>query len=214
MLISENMQSTKTPRQFYTELGYKKLAERKPSPYTKSELAYLIRLIRKSDNILDLACGYGRFTIPMAKKGYHIEGIDITPAFIKKAREESRKNHTKIRFRIGDMRKLPYKTGSFSVVICMWGAFGEILGKRDQKKAILEIYRVLKPGGFALIEVHSNKSSGYQKPGKIAGIISNPHYKHNKESLRNLVRIANIGKSRVFTDAFGGRTRLFLQFWR
>ena len=96
----------------------------------------------------------------------------------------------------------------------MWGAFGEILGKRDQKKAILEIYRVLKPSGFALIEVHSNKSSGYQKPGKIAGIISNQRYKHNKASLRNLVRIANIGKSRVFTDTFGGRTRLFLQFWR
>ena len=212
--IPISMQDAKTPRQFYTELGYKKLAQRKQSAYTNSELAYLLRLVRKSGRILDLACGYGRFTIPLAKRGYDIEGIDITPALIKKAREESSKKRVKVRFRIGDMRKLPYKAGSFSAVVCMWDAFSEILGKKDQTKAIMEIYRVLEPGGFALIEVHSSRFSGCQKPGKIAGIIANPHYAHNRKSLSSLVYTAKIRKSSVFTDNFGGRKRLFLKFWK
>jgi hypothetical protein len=38
------------------------------------------------------------------------------------------------------MRKLPYKAGSFSAVICMWDAFSEILDKKDQTKATMEIY--------------------------------------------------------------------------
>jgi ubiquinone/menaquinone biosynthesis C-methylase UbiE len=208
------MQNKKTPRQFYTELGYKKLAERKPSAYTKAELTYLLRLIRKDSKILDLACGYGRFAIPLAKQGYKIEGLDITPSFIKKAKEESHKNGIKIRFRVGDMGDMPYKSESFNVVICMWDAFSEILGKKDQSRAIKEIYRVLKPGGFAIIEVHNNKSSGYQKPNKIADIVANPHYKHNKKSLMDLMLKAKIIKSRTFLDNFGGRKRLFLQFWK
>ncbi|MBI4448740.1 class I SAM-dependent methyltransferase [Candidatus Woesearchaeota archaeon] len=81
----------KTSTQFYKELGAKKLATRKAAIHTKKELAYLMQHLRKNHKILDLACGYGRFTIPLTKRGYDVEGIDISPNLIAKARASSKK---------------------------------------------------------------------------------------------------------------------------
>ena len=63
----------KTPREFYTEIGFEWLSERKNSVMTENELAYLTELLKKSWKILDLACGYGRFSIPLAAMGYRVE---------------------------------------------------------------------------------------------------------------------------------------------
>src|SRR3989338_3212642 len=99
----------KTPRKFYTELTSKGLAKRKSEIDTKKELIDLKKKLNKNKTILDLGCGYGRLTIPLAKEGYKIEGIDITPSFIKQAIKNAKKLKLDIKFRIGDIRKLPHK---------------------------------------------------------------------------------------------------------
>ena len=141
----------KTPREFYTEIGFEWLSERKNSVMTENELAYLTELLKKSWKILDLACGYGRFSIPLAAMGYRVEGIDITPIFIEKAKEEAKKRDLNIEFRVGDMKSLPYEDRSFDSVICMWNAFSEIAQEQDQVRVISEIFRVLKRGGLAIV---------------------------------------------------------------
>ncbi|MAG76052.1 MAG: hypothetical protein CL811_04750 [Colwelliaceae bacterium] len=220
----------KTSKQFYSEFNAEMLAKRKLKKHTKLELSYLKKLLTKEDKILDLACGYGRFTIPLAKKGYSIEGIDITPGFIKKAKETSSKEKVKIRFKVGDMRDLPYKRDSFTKIICMWSAFSEIITRADQKKSIKEMFRVLKKGGFALAEMRpkynekifvklGNDERKFDKKKSItsltlSGIEAMPNYVHSKKSLRNLMKECKISKYNVFIDDFGGRERLFLQFWK
>ncbi|MEM4056829.1 MAG: class I SAM-dependent methyltransferase [Thermoplasmatales archaeon] len=51
--------------------------------------------------MLDLACGYGRFSIPLAAMRYDVEGIDITPLFIEIAKEEANKRNLGTEFRVG-----------------------------------------------------------------------------------------------------------------
>ena len=225
----------KTAKQFYTELTPEKLAKRKKEEFTKKELAYIERILNKKMRILDLGCGYGRFTIPLAKRRYNIKGIDITPSFIKKAKSMARKNKVKIEFRTGDMRKLPYKENSFDAIICMWSVFVELTSKSDQLKSIKEMLRVLSDEGFAIIEmpipiklrtkekIVEYKSIGdkfvFRKDkrivtGKIAGIEARPAYAHNKQTLISLMKQAKIKKFRVFIDEFGGRNRLFLKFYK
>jgi len=46
----------------------------------------------------------------------------------------------------------PYPSSAFEAVICLWSAFYELLEEEEQKEAISEMWRVLRPGGFALIE--------------------------------------------------------------
>ena len=222
----------RTSKEFYTKLNPEGLADRKKAIHTKKELAYLKKILGKTGKILDIGCGYGRFTILLAKQGYDIEGIDITPALIKKAKKDAKENNLKIDFKIGDMRDLPYKDNSFNNIICMWSVFIELSEKVDQLKAVKEMMRVLKSGGFALIEmpkpektikevIDIKRDVSFKKGNKknilhatISGIEAMPSYRHNKKTLTDLIKKTSAKKFKVFIDEFGGRDRLFLQFWK
>ena len=52
--------------------------------------------------VLDLACGVGRHSAPLAKRGYEMTGVDISPLFIEKAREYAASEGVDARFEVGD----------------------------------------------------------------------------------------------------------------
>ena len=205
----------KTSSQFYKELGAEKLAARKSEVHTKKELSYLKRYLRKKQRILDLACGYGRFTIPLAKQGYNIQGIDISPNLIAKAKKTSKKEGLNLKFQIGDMRKLLYKDNSFDSIICMWSAFIELSKEKDQIKALKEMLRILNEGGFAFLEMPKpEKTKEKVVISKIEGVEAVPMYRQNKTTLIKLMKIVKPQKYRIFIDNFGGRDRLLVLFWK
>lgn len=201
----------KTSREFYSELGVNWLSERKTDEHTSTELAYITNLLGKGWKVLDLACGYGRFAIPLASMGYRVEGIDTTPIFIERAREEAAKRNLEIDFKVGDMTGLPYEDNSFDSVICMWNAFSELATEQEQVSAILEIHRVLRKGGMALVEVRNHTSSGLEEANTIDGYEAMPSYNHTRGSLRRLMELSKISGYKVFIDNFGGRKRLILK---
>lgn len=212
--LGTSLVTTKTPREFYTEMGVGWLSERKTSVMTENELAYLTGLLKKGWKILDLACGYGRFSIPLAAMGYRVDGIDITPVFIEKAREEAEKKHLHIEFRVGDMQSLPYEDNSFDSVICMWNAFSEIAQNQDQERAIAEIFRVLRRGGLAIIEVRNHRSGGLFEDNFIDGHRAMPSYKHTRGSMKRLMKLLGVDNFKIFIDNFGGRNRLLCEIMK
>ena len=56
---------------------------------TKNEVDFLIDQLKLQGNekILDLACGYGRHSLELARRGYDVTGIDITSEYIEYATE-------------------------------------------------------------------------------------------------------------------------------
>jgi ubiquinone/menaquinone biosynthesis C-methylase UbiE len=189
------------------------------------------KILDRRQHILDLACGYGRLTILLAKQGYHIEGIDITPSLITEARKVAKRERVNTSFKVGDMRKLPYENESFDAIICMWNAFNELYKEKDQLHAIKEMLRVLRKGGFAFIEMryarivprrYINKVAGDEirkvgrriTVGKTSGIESMPQYVHNKNTVKKLMKKAGNPKYTAKLGNFGGRKRFLLQFWR
>jgi ubiquinone/menaquinone biosynthesis C-methylase UbiE len=219
----------RTPTQFYNDLGVSGLANLKSSKRDRMELEDLLKLLNKKQKILDLACGYGRVTIPLAKRGYDIEGLDLVPKFLNEAKRNAKKQKLKINFKLGDMRKLLYKDDSFDVVLCLWTAFNEIIKKSDQVKAIKEMLRVLKKDGFAFMDLPSHlnqklaKTQGlgdkyvFKKDISITwykGIESTPEYRHNKKTLTNLMKTCKIKKYKISIAKFGDRKRLILKFWK
>jgi len=205
----------KTSKQFYKDLGAEGLAERKKAIHTKKELVYLKRFLNKKQRTLDLACGYGRFTIPLAKQGYNIEGLDLSPNLLRKAKKDAKKQRLNIRFREGNMTHLPYKETTFDAIICMWSAFSELHKKSDQIKALKEMLRVLDKNGFAILEMPKPKRVKRKvATAMISGIGGMPMYYHDKTTLRSLMKKVKVLKYNVFIDNFGGRDRLFLQFWK
>lgn len=215
----------KTSKYFYKELSAEGLSKRKTQEQTNLEINYLKKILKKDDKILDLACGYGRISLILAKKGYNISGLDITPSFIKKAQKDSKESNLKINYKIGNILKLPYKNNSFNIVLCLWSAFNEIIKENQQIISINEILRVLKKNGQAIIDmplpfdknIPTSDSRTIKKnviQGVIEGIESMPLYNHTPESLKFLLKKTNVKNFKILIDNYGGRERLILKFFK
>lgn len=118
---------------------------------------------RGDEKVLDAGCGRGLMAIGAAKrlKTGKVTGIDIwsTDELSGNSGESAMANAKaegvadKIRVENGDMRRLPYPPNSYDVVLSSLAVhnLGEAL---DRDKALLEMWRVLKPGGhLALFDV-------------------------------------------------------------
>jgi ubiquinone/menaquinone biosynthesis C-methylase UbiE len=98
--------------------------------------------------VLEVAPGPGYFSIELAKRGrFHVSGLDISHTFVEMARAAAEEAAVKVDFRQGNAADLPFADGSFDFVYCS-AAFKNFA---DPVGAINEMYRVLRPGGAALI---------------------------------------------------------------
>ncbi|HVA93462.1 MAG TPA: class I SAM-dependent methyltransferase [Candidatus Dormibacteraeota bacterium] len=93
---------------------------------------------------IDLACGPGTFTRPLARRARHAIGADLTPAMVEKARAEAvRDGITNIEFVCADIYALPFADSSAGIVTCGY-AFHHMT---EPARALAEMARVLQPGG-------------------------------------------------------------------
>lgn len=113
---------------------------------TAQEFIDRLRL-KPGSKVLDVACGNGNLTIPAAKAGAVVTGIDIAPNLLDQARERAVREGVDIRFDEGDAEDLPYEAGTFDLVISMFGA---MFAPRPEIVAS-ELCRVCKHGGHIAI---------------------------------------------------------------
>jgi len=92
---------------------------------------------------LDVACGTGNVTIPLARLGALVTGVDIAPNLLAQARERAAAEGVSATFDEGDAEQMPYEDGAFDAVVTMFGA---MFAPRPELVAA-ELARVLKPGG-------------------------------------------------------------------
>lgn len=106
--------------------------------------------------ILDLACGWGRVALPLAQRGFQVTGLDLSEAFLTRARRDAREAGLDIDFRRGDMREIPF-AGEFHAVIMMWSAFGVLESDEEDQKVLRAVARALRPGGRFLLDQTSRE---------------------------------------------------------
>jgi SAM-dependent methyltransferase len=217
-------ESEELSRSFYARLGPEGLARRTRKDWDEQIVAALVELLPDGASVLDVGCGYGRITLPLARLGYAVEGVDLSPNLIDAAREAAARAGLVVEFSVGSMTSLPHDADSFDVAICLWSAFHELLEEDEQVSALRELSRVLRPGGFALIEgplyreptaaeIESGDRRGPELRldwGLVEGLV-NPHYVHDERSFRRLCAAAGIDRFDVFERDWGGRRRLFLR---
>jgi SAM-dependent methyltransferase len=103
---------------------------------------------RPDDEILDVACGKGRFSVYLNQKGYRVTGVDISGNSI---REASRFSNERLRFLLGDMRDLQLG-GSFDVVLNMFTSFGYFASQSENERAVCSMAACLKEGGVLVLD--------------------------------------------------------------
>jgi SAM-dependent methyltransferase len=93
--------------------------------------------------VLDVACGSGNLSLPAARAGALVTGLDIAPNLIETARRRARASGLEVAFDEGDAEQMPYGDASFDLVVTMFGA---MFAPRPERAAA-ELLRVCRPGG-------------------------------------------------------------------
>jgi ubiquinone/menaquinone biosynthesis C-methylase UbiE len=98
----------------------------------------------RTKTAIDIACGPGTFTRPLAARVGRAIGADLTPAMVEKARAEAaRDSITNIEFTCADVYALPFANGAADIVSCGY-AFHHMT---DPALALVEMARVARLGG-------------------------------------------------------------------
>ncbi len=121
--------------------------------------------LRKGSRILDLACGGGRHSIELARRGYRVVGYDLSEPLLKRARAAAREAKVRATFTKGDMRHLAYK-GAFDAVINMFTSFGYFDRTEDDRLALAGVARALRPRGKFLMECFNRETLAYELPAQ------------------------------------------------
>lgn len=96
--------------------------------------------------ILDVGCGPGVMAADVTSAGWDFTGVDASPRMIRDARRRL-SGASAVRFGVADATALPFRSGTFDAVICT----GVIDRVPDRTKAVVEMARVLRPGGSLLV---------------------------------------------------------------
>jgi ubiquinone/menaquinone biosynthesis C-methylase UbiE len=122
-------------------------------------------------NVLEVAPGPGFFAIELARLGHFtITGLDVSATFVEIATANARRAGVNVLFRLGNASAMPFPDDAFDLVYCS-AAFKNFT---QPVEALNEMYRVLHPGGQAIIhdlrkDVSSEEIDAYvRKSGRRA----------------------------------------------
>ena len=116
---------------------------------------------KKVKRVLDAACGTGRLSIPLAKAGYKVVGIDITQEMLKIARSKKQEKNPK--FIKADMRTWKSKN-KFDAIVCGSNTLTHLITEKDVSKCFDSFRKNLKKNGVLIFDVWNveNWGSGYK----------------------------------------------------
>ncbi len=101
-------------------------------------------LPEKPSAVLDLACGAGRHTAALRRRGYRALGVDLSLTLL-----AVNPDLPKV---AGDMRRLPFADGSFDCLLNFFTSFGYFESERENFLVLEEIVRLLAPGGRFMMD--------------------------------------------------------------
>jgi ubiquinone/menaquinone biosynthesis C-methylase UbiE len=104
---------------------------------------------RAAGDVLEVAVGTGR-NLPFYPADARIAGVDISPDMLAIARRRAAALGREADLRQGDAQALDFPDGSFDTVLCALG----LCAIPDDRRAVTEMARILRPGGRLLLVDH------------------------------------------------------------
>ncbi len=120
---------------------------------TARQLQFIKGTVAKEGWILDLACGTGRHTIPLANEGYNIVGMDISAGLLRIAKQHK----TQASLIQADMQHLPFKKGTFAAALSVDNSFGYLPSEKDDLESLKEAHKTLRTGGVLVLDVFNRE---------------------------------------------------------
>ena len=122
---------------------------------TKRQVDFIIKALNLTgkERILDLACGFGRHSLELARRGFAVTGVDITSEYVDYAAAQAACEGLNADFLCMDVREIPFQN-EYDVVLNMAdGAIGYLENDAENIKIFEVVSAALKPGGKHLMDI-------------------------------------------------------------
>jgi ubiquinone/menaquinone biosynthesis C-methylase UbiE len=119
----------------------------------RRDVAFWRRVAAKASGpVLELGCGTGRVSLPLARAGVRVIGIDRSAQMLARAGQRIRKSadphfHKSLELVRGDIRQLPFEDEAFPMVLAPYGILQSLIRPRDLTATLDSVARVVAGGG-------------------------------------------------------------------
>ena len=132
-----------------------------PAYASRSDVDFYLKEAERagaSSQVLELGCGTGRLTLPLAQAGHEVTGIDLSPAMLTRARAKLAAQPRSVQDRVtlheADVRQIePGATPSFDLVVAPFRILQHLTAIEDQLEVLSGARRRLRPGGRLVLDV-------------------------------------------------------------
>ena len=132
----------------------------------RTELEALAQRWQKG-KLLNIGCAHGPDFLPF-KQNFDLYGVDFSPEMLKFAQKYAQKFSFKVNLSLADVNHLPYPDKTFDRAISV-ATYHHLKDEETREAALVELRRVLKPGGEAFITVWNHRQPRFWfKPREVA----------------------------------------------
>ncbi|KAA1261639.1 Glycine/sarcosine N-methyltransferase [Rubripirellula obstinata] len=108
---------------------------------------------RKVNRVLEPGCGSGRLVVAMAKQGYDVTGLDLSPAMLNFLDQELGRKGLKAKTVLGDMTQMKFKK-KFDAAFCTFNTFRHLLDEKSAVKHLRNVADQVRKGGLYILGFH------------------------------------------------------------
>jgi cyclopropane fatty-acyl-phospholipid synthase-like methyltransferase len=117
--------------------------------------------LRLSGDVLSIAEGEGRNAVFLAEQGMNVTAWDYAESGLDKTKKLASERGVKIHTQLVDLNEASWKSDQWDEIVCIFGHFSEEL----RKKTLLGVRESVKPSGYFITEVYSQKQIPYNSGG-------------------------------------------------
>jgi SAM-dependent methyltransferase len=147
--------SEQIPEDWYADAFDAASAEMAWTDRTGPEVDRVAKILqpRGDERVLDLACGSGRHSLELRRRGFEVVGADISSDLIEIAHRDAAEADLEVEFVQADLRDLDYE-GEFDLVLNLNdGAIGYLESDQENRRSFDVISRALRPGGRNMVQL-------------------------------------------------------------
>jgi len=129
---------------------------------TEREVAGLREMVAlpPGGEVLDVACGWGRHSVSLARAGFRVTGLDLSETLLARGRKRASAAGVEVDFVRGDMREIPWR-GRFDAVLSLYSSLGYFLSDDEDLRVLRGAREALRPdGAFVLETMHRDHIVG------------------------------------------------------
>ena len=139
---------------FFEQEWLDEIALHLPDEGTQNQVDFVVERLglEPGARVLDVACGHGRHSLELARRGFRVTGVDLSPRSLELAREAAQRESLDVEFVERDARELDFDAEFDAAINLFTSVMGYFEDDADTQEVVNRVARALVPGGSFLVD--------------------------------------------------------------